>query len=668
MKRKLLLLMLGATCVTTWLFAQQDSMKSVQLDMVTITAQDKKKANQLVNFYKTNLAATLEDIMARLPEVALVRRGPYGMEPVIRSFSGGQINVMVDGMVIHGACTDKMDPATIYIEPMNLENLHLQTGTQGFSKGSAIGGTVDMKMAAPKFAHDKALHGKLQTGYQSNSQGWYNAGVLNYNTDRWAFRMSGTFRSHQNYTDGNGKEVLYSQFHKTNFSLATVYKLNYSTLLKADVLADDGRNMGYPALPMDVGSAKARLAALSIEQAHHSKRWYQWNAKLYMNDIVHQMDDSKRVNVPMHMDMPGHSNTVGAYGEGSYHINASQTLQMRVDAASTSLKASMTMYPAGEPPMYMLTWPDNRRNQVGMSGQWQWQPDSIHTLTVQMRLDAVQSLLTTEQAKDHISVAGGNTAPRFDFLKNVSFSYRHRVGRHHSVSANAALAQRRPTATELYGFYLFNAFDGFDYIGNTGLKTENAFNAEMGWQWKTNNIRVQATAFYSYLTHYLLGVIDPSFSPMTIGAKGVKVYQNLPQANLYGAEAALQWKITGGLALVSTLRSTVASDNKGKPLPLIPPLKNITSLRYAINKVFAQLECESAAAQNRVNASVGEMATPGYALLHARVGYNATIWQKQFSVQAGIENMLDAAYREHLDWGNVLRPGRNIYLQLKYSF
>lgn len=660
--------MLGTPCVSTLLFAQKDSVKSVQLDMVTISVQEKKAAHQLVNFYKTNLGATLEDILARLPEVALVRRGPYGMEPVIRSFGGGQINVLVDGMVMHGACTDKMDPATIYIEPMNLENLKLQTGTQGFSKGSAIGGTVDMKMATPKFAHDKALHGTLQSGYQSNSQGWYNAGALNYNTDRWAFRMSGTFRSHQNYTDGNRKEVLYSQFHKTNFSLGTVYKLNHSTLLKADVLSDDGWNIGYPALPMDVGSAKARLAALSIEQADHSKRWYQWNAKLYMNDIVHQMDDSKRVNVPMHMDMPGHSNTVGAYGEGSYRISTSQTLQMRVDAASTFLKASMTMYPAGEPPMYMLTWPDNRRNQGGMSGQWQWQPDSIHTLTVQMRVDAVQSVLTTEEAKDHISIAGGNTAPRFDFLKNVSFSYRHRVGRHHSISASTALAQRMPTANELYGFYLFNAFDGYDYIGNTRLKTENAFNAELGWQLKTSNVRLQVTGFYSYLTHYLLGVFDSSFSAMTIGAKGVKLYQNLPHASLYGAEASLQWKLTTGLALVSTLRYTLASDNNNEPLPLIPPLKNITSLRYVGNRVFAQLESEVAAAQNRIKESVGEKATTAYVLLHARVGYNTSIGQKQFSVQAGMENMLDAAYREHLDWGNVLRPGKNIYLQLKFSF
>src|SRR5690606_7870417 len=122
----------------------EDTTRIVELREVTITSTQKTAKQQLINFFKANSSVTLEEILSRLPEISLLRRGSYGMEPSIRSFTGGQINVLVDGMRIHGACADKMDPATIYIEPINLENLQVQTAITGFMSGSAIGGTVNM--------------------------------------------------------------------------------------------------------------------------------------------------------------------------------------------------------------------------------------------------------------------------------------------------------------------------------------------------------------------------------------------------------------------------------------------------------------------------------------------------------------------------------------------
>lgn len=648
--------------------AQQDTIKTIVLNEVNVFAQAKKASQQLVHFYKTNQAATLEDILGRLPEISLMRRGPYGMEPSIRSLNGGQINVLIGGMRLHGACTDKMDPATIYVEPINLENLQLQTGNQGFLKGSAIGGTLDMKLAEPRFNPGETFTGSVQSGYQSVSKGWYEAAVLNYNKGRWAFRGSGTFRKHANYTDGNGEEVLFSQYNKTNFSLSTAYKHTDQTQVLADVILDNGWDIGYPALPMDVGSAKANLFSLGIRNADASRKWHSREAKVYYNTVHHEMDDTKRPNVPIHMDMPGQSKTAGFYGEAFRRISNRQTLQLRADGASTFLTASMTMYPYNEAPMYMLTWPDNRRNQAGVSGNWQWKPDSIHTLNISARLDGAQSMLTTQEAKDHISITGGNTNNRFDLLKNLSLSGSKKFHREWTLSVSTGYAERMPTAGELYGFYLFNAFDGYDYIGHTGLKTENAFNTEASLAWQKPGIRLQATAFYSHISHYILGVVDPAYSTMTIGAKGVKVYQQTGWAQMGGAEASVQWKMASRLALVNTLRFTVAEHESGEALPFIAPLKNIGSLRYAISQFSAQVEYEASAAQNRINEQVGEAATPGFILAHARLGYGFPLGKTQLGLQAGVENIFDAAYREHLDWGGILRQGRNIYMQVKVSF
>ena len=76
-------------------------LKEVWLPAVKPTA-----VAQISRFYQANAQLTLEEILQRVPDADLIRRGSYGMEPVIRGFSGGQINVLIDGMRIHGACTD----------------------------------------------------------------------------------------------------------------------------------------------------------------------------------------------------------------------------------------------------------------------------------------------------------------------------------------------------------------------------------------------------------------------------------------------------------------------------------------------------------------------------------------------------------------------------------
>ena len=182
----------------------EDSSRIVELREVIVTTIQRPAQQQLINFFRANNSATLEEILSRLPEISLFRRGPYGMESSIRSFTGGQINVLVDGMRIHGACTDKMDPATIYIEPINLENLQVQTATTGFMSGSAIGGTLNMKMAEPDFLNGNKITGIISSGYQTAAKSFYESARLNYSTGKWAFRMSGTYRNNKSYRSGGG--------------------------------------------------------------------------------------------------------------------------------------------------------------------------------------------------------------------------------------------------------------------------------------------------------------------------------------------------------------------------------------------------------------------------------------------------------------------------------
>lgn len=646
----------------------EDSSRIVELSEVTVATIQKPAQQQLINFFKTNNSSTMEEILSRLPEISLLRRGSYGMEPSIRSFTGGQINVMVDGMRIHGACTDKMDPATIYIEPINLENLQVQTAITGFMSGSAIGGTLNMKMAEPDFLNVNKVTGIISSGYQTAAKSFYESARLNYSTGKWAFRMSGTYRNNKSYRSGGGDIIDFSQYEKVNYSISAKYQHTPYTYFKVDLLGDDGWNIGYPALPMDVGYAAARIGSLSMHRENPSNSLYKWQVKIYANKIDHSMDDTKRPNVPMHMDMPGWSKTYGAYSEAELKINKKERLQFRADGSSTFLKASMTMYQPGELPMYMLTWPDNRKNQYGLSISWLMQLDSSLKLQLTGRTDLITHHLISQEAKDQVSIFGYPSANRNDLLKNLSALLSKKISQEIKVSASIAYAERIPTASELYGFYLFNSNDGYDYIGNPELNIEKSLQADLSAMYNWKNNRVQLSYFYSRLFDYITGTINSSFSTMTIGANGVKEFINIPDATVTGIEGSVILKPAPAIDVVSTIRYTAGKDNEGCSLPFIAPLKSTTSVRYQPKNFSLQLETEAASKQDRVSKKSGEDITPGYFLVHTRLGYSTKMFDSAIELQAGMENIFDRKYHEHLDWGNIPRQGRNVYVQVKVSF
>ena len=66
---------------------------------------------------------------------------------------------------------------------------------------------------------------------------------------------------------------------------------------------------------MDVSLAKALIASVKYEHLPVSKTIENWETKFYYNTITHIMDDTKRPNVAIHMDMPGWSDTFGMYSK-----------------------------------------------------------------------------------------------------------------------------------------------------------------------------------------------------------------------------------------------------------------------------------------------------------------------------------------------------------------
>jgi iron complex outermembrane receptor protein len=103
-----------------------------------------------------------------------------------------------------------------------------------------------------------------------------------------------------------------------------------------------------------------------------------------------------------------------------------------------------------------------------------------------------------------------------------------------------------------------------------------------------------------------------------------------------------------------------------------PPLRGRLRVRVDDGRVFAELEGVASAAQTHVDASLGELPTPSYAMANLTGGLRRGPW----SITAGVANLLDAYYVEHLSYQRdpyrsgvrVAEPGRNLFANVSWQF
>ena len=154
---------------------------------------------------------------------------------------------------------------------------------------------------------------------------------------------------------------------------------------------------------------------------------------------------------------------------------------------------------------------------------------------------------------------------------------------------------------------------------------------------------------------------------MTIGANGIKVYEQLPAATI------INTSIDGGYRLpYHLLLSGKATYRRGRSgglnLPLIQPFSYGTTLQYQHQLFIAEVSAEGALKQTKYSPEFGETAARAYALFNISASRQFNLQNQKITVKAGVENLLDEYYSTFADWNRIPRMGRNIFINLLYSF
>ncbi|MBK8552492.1 MAG: hypothetical protein IPL53_16050 [Ignavibacteria bacterium] len=214
---------------------------------------------------------------------------------MIRGLNTNQIDVTVNGMKVMSACTDKMDPVTSYVETENLGEVEIESGTGNGSFLSKSGGRIDLGLYKPVFSKSLKYYGNFKSGYQFASDNYKGSLNLNLSHDFFTLNVNGSYNIGGDYKTGGGTKVWNSGFEKYNISLNGSYKINENNFINLNGIIDDAYDIGFPALLMDVGSAKARIIGLDYQSGNFLKFFRNFDLKVYYNNIVHIMDDSKEI-------------------------------------------------------------------------------------------------------------------------------------------------------------------------------------------------------------------------------------------------------------------------------------------------------------------------------------------------------------------------------------
>lgn len=630
----------------------------------------KHEEDNIHKHYQKNITDNTDKLLHHLPGMHMMRRGSFANEPLLRGLNSDRYVMTVANMKVFGACTDKMDPVSSYIEPINLQSMDISFGAQNSMTGSGTGGNINFNLKRPVFNHEKPVGASLSMVYNSVSGGFDQAADISVSNGKLGVRMSGVHRKANNYRDGNGDKVRYSQYEKYNYAASLQYRLADDQLLVFDFLGDDALDVGYPALPMDVAYARAKMFGLSYI---FPKLGFiiDPEIKIYHNFIRHAMDDTQREEVAMHMDMPGETHTSGGYLKGALVADDKNKLEANLDYYTTFARAEMTMYPnnPAERPMFMLTWPDVRRQSASAGLDYSRKINDQWAVSSGLRAEHGTTYISSEFGEQQLSVFGKTgKEKRHEWVFASSLGVQWKPKESQQYGWKIAYSERLPTTSEQFGYFLFNRIDNHDYIGDPDLKKEGNLHLEVFNQIRTSKLTWNAALFSYFFSNYIMGIYNHDYAAMTIGADGVKVYENTRNATMVGGEVSALYSIaSNGLAELG-VKYVYGHDFEGKPLPQMPPLKLNVGYSQKVLGLYVIPELEWSARQNRVSEKFNERTTDDYWLLNLNIKKHISSEKLHWEFRGGVENILDMAYREHFDIGDVLRPGRNFVFQVKVSY
>ncbi|MCU7494066.1 MAG: TonB-dependent receptor [Ignavibacteria bacterium] len=654
-------------------------------------------------------AVSVSDLLKNKPGVALQRDGIWGTSVSIRGLSRAGIVTLIDGNRIETA-TD-ISAGLSLIDVNNIERIEVIKGAASSLYGTgALGGIVNIISKTGHYSDSFKTGGSISSGYNTVNKNGFGNASLSAGAKRWFAHLSGSLRDAGNVKTPRGT-LSNSQFKDNSFAADLGFKPLTDNELKVNYQRVYATNVGIPGggslFPANAlvryPSEERRLFSAEYNIQNISANFLKLSAKYYYQYILRNVENipgtvtktpaqngqpAKQTSVLMITPNARHYTnglqlqTDWTFGERNYVIAGVDAWQRQLDSRRER-KIQVAMLNArgdsvvkvnnqivGERPL-----PESRFRSIGFFAQ-----DEVTLIKNKLKV-------TLGGRYDQITIKNDSVAnPVYTVLNGVrnnapavTSSWSSGKANNHSWSANADLlysfmkggnlnfnVARSFRAPSLEERFKYIDQGNVVYLGDINLKPEDGFSTDAGVRIFNEAFSVEFNVFLNSLTNM---VVD---KPSTYEGRPAFISSNVGKARLYGFDLSAEFNpFRDYVCYMLTSYVSGRDVDKDLDLPQMPPLNGKLGLRLPVME-YANVDLSATvfAAQN--NVAPGEMKTPGYAYFDLYLNsVPVDLAGSHVTFFAGVENITDKAYRNHLASNRGLlnvEPGRNFFLKMSLNW
>ncbi|MGK7397351.1 MAG: TonB-dependent receptor domain-containing protein [Candidatus Cyclobacteriaceae bacterium M3_2C_046] len=647
----------------------------IQLQPVTVMGLRNRQPDHLVTMSDHDkLSHDAGAVLEQLPAISVIKKSAsYGWDPVLRGFKYDQLNLVIDGLqTANAACPNRMDPPASQIPLNQIQKVEVIKGPHALRYGPSFGGTINFITSPPTFGPLKPVS-RLSTSYESNGNIFRTEGLIGLQSEAVNFSLNGAWSQGNDYQDGVGNEVP-AEFKKGSFGTNLNWKIKPNQLVSLSATRNLARDIEFAALPMDLVSDDTWLLRAGYEVNYQDQLISDWKTSVFYTSVDHLMDNLGKPMDPRTVNAvtPAQTTTFGGRTETKLqysHAYLYLGADVRVETANGTRTREMLMGPMAGKIFEDNVWQEGKISRSGIFGEYHLIMNQIN-LVFSGRLD-----VNTASIKDQAEEFGQNyaTTSETQYNPHLSAGMQADLSDQFHFGVWLGRSQRSGNMSERYINYFPVGLDPYELIGNPNLDPEinNQIDINLGFEAK--KARIELNYFAAYLQNFITSEIQSELTPRLPKSPGVRQFVNLEEAFMTGFELSYQQSWNQYLQHHLSLAYTYGKDlSRADPLPEIPPF----DARFSISGSFFKDKLKPLASlrhvfeQDRISSIYGETTTPAFSLVDLKTTYALS---DKISAAAGINNLFDEAYYEHLTRAVLGRenaiyaPGRNFYITLSYE-
>lgn len=647
-------------------------------EMVTVIG-DLRKDSMEGSDTRESSARDVGEALTHAPGVWKLRKGGIANDFVLRGFASKDLNVLIDGQRIYGACPNHMDPAAFHVDFSEVDRIEIGKGPFDVKNQGSLGGVVNIVTRKA----ERGFHatGNLSTG----SYGFVNpSATVSYGQPAFSLLGGYSYRLSSPFTDGSGKRFTESVNYRSEYIDSDAFKIGTAWtsvsfkpfkghLAQFAYTRQQADHVLYPYLQMDaIYDDTDRInAGYQINDLSGFVRSLRFQA--YYTNVNHWMTDQFRIsslNFARDYSMGTLAGTEALGGKVEAMLN---NVTVGLESYHRIWNGTTQMAGSAYTPQYSI--PNVRTDSFGLYSEYSRTITERLKLSLGGRLDTVTTAADDARANGSLYYAYNSTrlTSKTNSFPSGSIRMNYRTDSGLEFGGGVGHTVRVPDARERY-FALKRM--GTDWVGNPLLKPSKNTGLDAGVSFRHQSLLLESSLYLDYIDDYI-SVVPQSKINMVSGIMNTKArsYRNV-NARMYGGEFLVSYLLNRRLFLSSDLSYVRGTRNLlpglGSDLAEIPPMRSRTAMRYDSGTFFGEIEGVFEGAQKYVDSALGELPTAGYGIANIRGGVN----YKKMSLKLSLNNLFGRRYFEHLSYQRdpfrfgtrTYEPGRNFLINLSYRY